>query len=120
MGQLENHQKHARALRADAYRAENSDEIRVEAFFLAAYQLIESAAARHGLHIQKHQNVRHELEANTFIFEENTETVWRDFQELEGRVRPRVVYGSAWTAADVEKARELFESIEKICPAVPP
>ena len=120
MGQRETHERHYRALRGDAYRLENSDEIRVEAFFLAAYQLIEGAAAAQGLHIQKHQDVRRELEANPFVFQGETEAIWRAFQELESRVRPRVVYGSTWTPADVEKARELFELIERICTGVRP
>ncbi len=120
MGQLETHQRHYRALRADAYRAENSDETRVETFFLAAYQLIEASVARHGVHMQTHQNVRRELEANSFIFGERTAQVWRAFQDLESRIRPRVVYGSTGTSADVDKARELFELIEKLCPEVPP
>jgi hypothetical protein len=35
---------------------------RIEAYFNASFHLIEAVAARIGLHIQKHQKVRSELE----------------------------------------------------------
>lgn len=102
-------------LRSDALRSEISEELRVEAFFLAAFHLIDACAALHNVHIGKHQNVRKELEANDRIFGLKTADVWKSFQELETRIRPKFVYGSRWTAKDFERAKRVFESIEALC-----
>jgi len=115
MSQKAIHLKRYETFRADAYRAENSAEIRVEAWFLAAFHHIDACAARLGRHIGKHQNVRKELEANERIFGTRTRDVWQSFQELETRVRPKFVYGSEWTAKDLTLAQQLFESIEERC-----
>lgn len=109
------HRKRYEAFRADAYRTENSPEIRVEAWFLAAFHHIDACAARHNRHIGKHQNVRKELEANERIFGPHTREVWQAFQELETRIRPKFVYGSAWTSKDLALAQRLFEAIEARC-----
>jgi len=118
MSQQREHLRHYEALRADAYREENSDELRVEALFLAAYHLIEACAAKVGIHISKHQKVRDELEANVRIFGEETAKVWSAFQELENRVRPGFVYGASQSKAGFRKAVQLFESIETLCKEV--
>jgi len=118
MSQQREHLRHYEALRADAYREDNSDELRVEAFFLAAYHLIEACAAKFGVHINKHQMVRDELEANAGIFGEETKKVWSDFQELENRVRPGFVYGASQSKEGFHKAVQLFESIEVSCKEV--
>ncbi len=115
MAQKAVHLKRYETLRADAYRAENSAEIRVEAWFLAAFHHIDACAAKLGRHIGKHQNVRKELEATDRIFGPHTRDVWQSFQELETRVRPKFVYGSEWTAKDLALAQRLFESIEERC-----
>lgn len=120
MAQTEAHLDRYRKFRADAFREENSAEIRVEALFLAAFQYIDACASRLNVHINKHQNVRRELEANDRVFGERTEEVWRAFQELEVRVRPKFVYGSRWTTKDLERARRLFEAIEAHCREVLP
>ena len=118
MSQQREHLRHYEALRADAYREENSQEIRVEALFLSSYHLIEACAAKYGIHINKHQRVREELDANWRIFGENTVKVWTAFQDLENRVRPGFVYGSSRSKADFRQAMHLFESIEDICMGV--
>lgn len=112
--------KRYKRFRLDALRNDISDELRVEAFFLAALHLIDTYAARHNVHIGKHQNVRKELEANDRIFGPKTADVWKAFQELETRIRPKFVYGSRWTAKDFERAKNLFESIEALCQGVSP
>lgn len=115
MAQSDAHLNRYKRFRLDALRNDISEELRVEAFFLSAFHLIEASAARHHVHINKHQNVRKELEANDRIFGPKTADVWKAFQELETRIRPKFVYGSRWTAKDFERAKHLFESIEAIC-----
>ncbi len=118
MSQQHEHLRHYETFRADACREDNSQEIRVEAFFLSAYHLIEACAAKYGIHINKHQRVREELDANWGIFGENTVKVWTAFQDLENRVRPGFVYGSSHSKAGFRQAMQLFESIESICKGV--
>ncbi len=120
MAQTEAHLARYRKFREDGFREENSAEIRVEALFLAAFHCIEACAARRGAHINKHQNVRKELDANAFIFGPKTAEVWKAFQELETRIRPKFVYGSRWTARDFERAKEEFGTIEACCREVVP
>ena len=88
---------------------------RVELLFLAAYHLIDACAAKRGQHINKHQNVRRELERNPVILRERAGTVWRAFNDLQGDFRPRFVYGGKWTAADLAEAVRAFETIERLC-----
>lgn len=120
MAQSDAHLERYKRFRSDALRNEISEELRVEAFFLAAFHLIDSYAARQSVHIGKHQNVRKELEANDRIFGPKTAEVWKAFQELETRIRPKFVYGARWTAKDFERAKLLFESIELLCREVWP
>lgn len=87
----------------------------MEVLFLAAHHLIDACAAKHNVHIGKHQLVKKELEANNRIFGKSTEAVWRSFHELERRLRPKFMYGSTWTAKDFERAKQLFETIEARC-----
>ncbi len=115
MGQLRTHRQHYETFRADAYRDEVSSELRVEAFFLAAFQLIEACAAQWGLHIGKHQNVRRALEVSPDILGLRTRDVWRAFQDLETRFRPKFVYGIGWTKRDFAEVVRLFELIESHC-----
>jgi hypothetical protein len=99
-------------LRSDGLRTDLSPESRVELLFMAAYQGIEAAAARLNVHIGKHQRVRDELEANREIFGPATETVWRAFQDLETRYRPKIVYGQSASPHDLKAVVQLFETIE--------
>lgn len=101
--------------KADASREEISHGLRVEALFLGAYHLIEACAAQSSVHIGKHQQVRRALEANPRILGAETEAVWRAFQNLETRVRPKFVYGSGGGPAEFQEARDLFDAIERIC-----
>lgn len=101
-----------KTFRADGLREDISPELRVEALFLAAYQAVETAAARINVHIGKHQNVRRELEANVEIFGDQTAIVWRAFQDLETRIRPKFIYGQSWTKADLAEAIRLFRVVE--------
>lgn len=112
MAQLKVHLAKLDALRADGSREDLSPELRAEALFLAAYQAIEAAAARVNVHFGKHQNVRRELEANAEIFGESTEEVWRAFQDIETRLRPKIVYGQNWNKRDLAEMARLFELIE--------
>ena len=120
MAQATAHLDRYRKFRADAYREENSPELRVEAFFLAAFHYIEACAARENVHINKHQGVRRELEVNHRIFGAHAPEVWKAFQELERRVRPKFVYGVRWTAKDFARAQTLFENLEARCREVLP
>jgi hypothetical protein len=120
MAQTKTHLQRYETFRADAFREENSAEIRVEALFLASYHLIDACAARLNVHINKHQNVRRELEANDRIFGPRTREVWQAFQELETRVRPKFVYGLSWGPRDLERARALLRAIEERCREVLP
>jgi len=104
--------------KADSTREEISDALRVEALFLAAFHLIDACAAQSNVHIGKHQNVRRALEANSRIVGPETEGLWRAFQNLETRVRPRFVYGGGGSPADLQEAQDLFATIERICLAV--
>ena len=87
---------------------------RVEIYFLSAYHLIESCAAKERIHINKHQNIRAVLEENEFLFGENTVVVWRSFQIIENQLRPKFTYSISGTKADLNKIIENFKIIEKI------
>lgn len=98
--------------------AENEDisiPLRIEAYFYAAFHLIEAVAARHGMHIEKHQKVRRVLESSPSIFKDKTETLWRSFLEIENQIRPAQIYGGAINGKRLKKTRELFDLIEDIC-----
>ncbi|MGI0055112.1 MAG: hypothetical protein ACREBZ_05295 [Thermoplasmata archaeon] len=110
--QLKVHLAKLETLRAEGLREDISPELRVEALFLASYQAVEAAAARMNLHIGKHQNVRKELEANAEIFGDQTAVVWRAFQDLETRVRPKFIYGQSWNSSDLAEAIRLFQVID--------
>ena len=88
---------------------------RVELLFLAAYHLIDACAAKRGQHINKHQNVRAELEKNPIILGERTQRVWRAFNDLQGDFRAKFVYGGRWTEKDLVAAVRSFETIERLC-----
>lgn len=98
--------------------AETSKEhlpVRVECLFIAAYHLIDACAAKHRIHIDKHQRVRRELEANVEIFGDRTPEVWQAFQALERRLRPKFVYGARGTEEDMEEVEEHYAIIRAAC-----
>ncbi|OGS50981.1 MAG: hypothetical protein A3K65_04895 [Euryarchaeota archaeon RBG_16_68_12] len=93
----------------------NPPQLRVESIFLAVFHLIDACAARRNVHIDKHQKVRHELEANPAIFGDRTEEVWSAFQDIETRLRPKFVYGRSWRKEDFDAVFEKTARIEAIC-----
>jgi len=99
----------------DAENKDNSIPTRIEAYFNALLHLIESKAVEFGIHIEKHQRVRSILENNQEIFKENTEKVWRSFQEIENQIRPGQIYGGAIDGKKLGKTQELFRIVETIC-----
>jgi len=101
--------------KADAENELNSIPTRVDAYFNACYHLIESNAAKMGLHIEKHQRVRSMLEKNHQILKNETEMVWRAFQEIENQIRPGQIYGAAINGKKLNRTIELFRIIETIC-----
>lgn len=88
---------------------------RVEMLFLAAYHLIDACAAKRGQHINKHQNVRSELERNPIILGDRTDRVWRAFNDLQGEFRAKFVYGGRWRDKDLAEAIRSFEVVERLC-----
>ncbi|MGI0130865.1 MAG: hypothetical protein ACREEC_12080 [Thermoplasmata archaeon] len=112
VGQLKVHLAKLEVFRTDGLRDDISPELRVDALFLAAYQCVEAAAARINVHIGKHQNVRKELEANAEIFGEHSAIVWRAFQDLETRIRPKFIYGQSWSRSDLAEAVRRFKVVE--------
>jgi len=96
----------------------NPQQLRVESMFLAVFHLIDACAARKNVHIDKHQKVRHELEANLAIFGERTADVWSAFQDIETRLRPKFVYGRNWRQEDFASVFEKARQIETICEEV--
>jgi len=115
MASQDAHLAQYRLLREDAFRESNSLPTRVETLFLAAYHLVDACAARENVHIGKHQHVRRELSENDRIFGARTEAVWREFQELETRIRPKFIYGTKWTEGDFPKALAVFGTLERLC-----
>jgi len=102
----------------DAENANNSKQSRVEIYFLSIFHLIEACAAKHNIHINKHQRIRNILEENTDIFKDKTDNVWRTFQTIETRLRPKFSYGFSWTDEDFNELISLYEKLENICMGV--
>ena len=117
MAQRAVHLAQYETFRRDSLREGLSPNLKVEALFLAAYHRIDATSARFGIHLGKHQNVRKELERNEAVFGTETRKVWTAFQDLETRVRPKFVYGQAWSEKDLERAQDLFDRIERLCSA---
>ena len=114
MGSHEIHAEKYRQFKQDAEREENSTPLRIEAYFYALFHLIESVVAKSGVHINQHRHLRRELEANPDIFGEDTRKVWEGFQEIEHRIRPGQVYGSAVNGKNLARVIEIFQSIEDV------
>src|SRR3990172_6618131 len=115
MATFERHMAQYDAFKATANLPGATPQSRVELLFLAAYHLIDACAAKRGQHINKHQNVRSELEKNPVILGERTDRVWRVFNDLQGDFRPKFVYGGGWTKRDLEAAGPPFETVERLC-----
>ncbi len=117
MSKLEIHLERARAYRQESHRLKDPGSL-VELWFLSTYHFIEACAAKHRLHIQKHQRVPDELRRNLRIFESNSARIIDAFQYLDFTARAKFVYVSSGTKADFERARQCFETIEAICEEV--
>ncbi|MFA5896979.1 MAG: hypothetical protein WC985_08785 [Thermoplasmata archaeon] len=117
MARLETHLEKARRFQEGAAQAP-SPEIQVEAWFLGAYHLIEACAAKHRIHIQKHQRVPAELKRNPVIFGGRTDDVSEAFQYLDHEARAKFVYGGSGTEADLKRVQAAFEAIRSICEEV--
>ncbi|MFA5102195.1 MAG: hypothetical protein WC525_03500 [Candidatus Thermoplasmatota archaeon] len=115
MGSKDNHFTLYQKFKQDATNKHNFEGTRVEAYFLSAYHLIETCAAQERVHINKHQQVRIMLTNNMFIFNENTEKVWTNFQQIENQLRPKFTYGFSWTEEDMKNVETCYQTIEKIC-----
>ena len=109
------HLRKYRTFKADAQRAEVSNAIRMEALFLAAYHLIDACAARRRAHIDKHQRVRAELEADPDILGAATKDVVAAFRVLERDLRPKFLYGDSATDGDFALALGTFAQLERSC-----
>jgi len=115
VGTLNRHLSQYRAFKTSADQPGVEIQGRVEMLFLAAYHLIDACAAKHGIHINKHQNVRRELEANPAIFGADSKSVWESFDELQGRSRAKFVYGGTWMESDIAATLRHFDTIERVC-----
>ena len=115
MASHEMHMRKYRMFLRDAQNGNNSIPTRIEAYFQAAFHLIDAVAALKDLHINRHRRVRSVLESNPELFEEDTELVWRSFQIIENQIRPGQTYGGRIDGEALERTRELFEKIEKAC-----
>ena len=117
MARLETHVKKARVFQKGADEA-TSPEMQVEAWFLGAYHLIEACAAKHRIHIQKHQRVPDELKRNPKVLGGKTAQVSEAFQYLDREARAKFVYGGSGTEADLRHVRAAFETIRSCCEEV--
>ncbi|MBI4417014.1 MAG: hypothetical protein HY557_08525 [Euryarchaeota archaeon] len=115
MTTLERHLAQYRAFKDTADLPGATPQGRVELLFLAAYHLIDACAAKDGQHINKHQNVRRELERNPVILADRADRVWRAFNDLQGDYRAKFVYGGRWTEKDLAGAVRAFETVERLC-----
>lgn len=115
MGSYDNHFELYKRFKKDAENENNFEGTRVETYFLSAYHLIETVAAKERIHINKHQKVRAVISENSFIFQEGTETIWRCFQRIENQLRPKFAYAFSWTSEDMMEVVRNFNRIEKIC-----
>lgn len=115
MGTLENHKKLYLNFKNDAENENLSKESRVELYFLSVYHLIEACAAKNRIHINKHQKLRNILESNIIIFKDQTEDVWRLFQNIENKLKPKFSYGFTWNAKDFIKLKAIYFELEEIC-----
>ncbi len=115
MASHEAHMLKYRMFLRDAQNEENSVPTRIEAYFQAAFHLIDAVAALRDIHINRHRDVRRVLESNPELFEGDAELVWRSFQIIENQIRPGQTYGGRIDGEALERTRELFEQIERAC-----
>jgi len=117
MTKLEVHLDRARAYREDSQRSKDPGS-QVELWFLSGYHYIEACAAKHRLHIQQHRKVPAELKRDRSIFRERTTEIIEAFRYLDYEARAKFVYGAMGAKADLQRARECFDTIVVICEAL--
>jgi len=115
MSTFEKHYELYENFKLDAEKNDLYAGTRVETYFLAAFHLIEACTALEMVHINKHQLVRKSLENNKHIFQDETEAIWRNFQTIENKIRPKFVYGASWRPVDLDEVKKCFNDIEIIC-----
>ena len=115
MSTFEKHRELYDNFKKDAEKPDLYAGTMVEVYFLAAYHLIEACAAKERVHINKHQLVRRMLEKHNYIFQDETGNIWRNFQTIENKIRPKFVYGASWRPIDIDEVKECFNTIENIC-----
>ena len=118
MASLIVHLEKYRLFKKDALNEDISIPTRIEALFEACFHLIEACMAEKGLHINKHQLVRKMVTDHEDVIGENSDTVWRAFQELENQIRPGQIYGGKIDGPQLERAQEIMEIIESGCNTV--
>ncbi len=114
MSRLDTHLKKYREFKAAADKVD-FEAAEVELRFLSAYHLIEACAAKHRVHILKHQRVAQELRRWPAILGPATNAVATAFEYLDRDARAKFVYGASGATADLAKARQSFETIESRC-----
>ena len=112
------HLEKYRLFKKDARNEDNSIPTRIEAIFEACFHLIEACMAEKGLHINKHQLVRKMVTDHEDVLGNNSENVWRAFQELENQIRPGQMYGGKIDGPQLVRALEIMEIIERGCDTV--
>jgi uncharacterized protein (UPF0332 family) len=109
------HLQKYKLFKRDAENEENSIPTRIEAIFEACFHLIEACMAKDGLHINKHSNVRSMITGHESVFGEDSEAVWRAFQELENQIRPGQVYGGRIDGPQLQQVQDIMKRIERVC-----
>jgi hypothetical protein len=109
------HLQKYKLFKRDAENKDNSIPTRIEATFEACFHLIEACMAKDGLHINKHNQVRSMITEHGDVFGENSETVWRAFQELENQIRPAQAYGGRINGPQLKRAQDIMKGIENVC-----
>jgi hypothetical protein len=112
------HLQKYKLFKRDAENEENSIPTRIEAIFEACFHLIETCMAINGLHVNKHSNVRSMITGHDSVFGENSEAVWRAFQELENQIRPGQAYGGRINGPQLQRAQDIMKRIEDVCNTV--
>jgi predicted nucleic acid-binding protein len=115
VGSKDNHFNLYKKFKNDAENINNFEGTRVDAYFLSAYHSIEACTAQERVHINKHQLVRSVLIKNNFIFKDDTEEIWENFQKIENQLRPKFAYGFSWTNTDMKNVEVCYKKIEIIC-----
>jgi len=107
------HRTKYEAFKRDAERAENSIPIRIKAYFLAAFHILELVVAEDDLHIQQPQQARAVIDSSPKV-KGKTKQLLENFHQLD-KIRIEEVYGAGINGKNLKKAQRIFETIEKAC-----